>query len=159
MAKLGAKNGVLSATYKFRKVPSNAYDASSNNYKRIMISECKKFSMKPVCDHPSYCKNDKQALYIGQSKHLSKQQDRGTASYNPGGFDKIMSNWNGLCSYTGAAGNPRALCNIPVNTHSWQYVNKVNPGFICGKEKGTGGRHTSIPHALLPSLPPSLLPS
>ena len=153
VAKLGAKNGVPSATYKFRKVPSDAYDVPHYNFKLIMISECKKVSMKPVCDHPSYCKNDKEALYLGQSNHLAYLPHRKTASYNPSGFDKIMSNWNGLCSYTGTARNPRALCNIPVNTHSWQYVNKVNPGFMCGKVKGTCAAH--LPPSRTPSLPPS----
>ena len=27
--------------------------------------------MKPVCDHPNYCKSDKEALYIGQTHHMS----------------------------------------------------------------------------------------
>ena len=26
------------------------------------------YGMRPVCDHPSYCRNDRKALYLGQKK-------------------------------------------------------------------------------------------
>jgi hypothetical protein len=97
-----------------------------------MIKECAKLKMKPVCDYPSYCKTDKNALYIGQSGHLAYLPHRNTASYLPAGFAEISDNWNGLCSYTAATNGAYALCNIPVHTHAWRTPAQYNPGFMCG---------------------------
>ena len=36
-----------------------------------MRDECAKIKMMPVCDHPSYCRNDANSYYIGQNSHLS----------------------------------------------------------------------------------------
>ena len=41
------------------------------SFSHLMVAECKKMDMRPVCEHPSYCRNDKAALYIGQYYHLS----------------------------------------------------------------------------------------
>merc|ERR1711998_666310 len=54
----------------------------------------------------------------------------------PSGWDKVRSQWDGLCSYTAQHGAPRSLCNVPSNTHSWQYA-KDQPKFMCGKVKGS----------------------
>ena len=67
-ARLGAKNGVGMRTYLFRKTKLSK--TSGGSYSELMIAECKKFSMKPVCDHPSYCAKDPTALYIGQDHHI-----------------------------------------------------------------------------------------
>ena len=44
-----------------------ARTGSALNYAEAMVAECNKHQMKPVCDHPSYCKRDSKALYIGQA--------------------------------------------------------------------------------------------
>jgi hypothetical protein len=100
-----------------------------------MIAGCKRLGMKPVCDHRNYCKNDKQALYIGQTHHLAYKPHR-AANYVPTGFDKIHHLWNGHCSYTGHANGNSALCNIPANSHSWRKPSQVNIGYVCGKIVG-----------------------
>ena len=44
---------------------------SGLQYPAVMRKECKKLGMKPVCEHPSYCRNDKQGIYLNQYTHLS----------------------------------------------------------------------------------------
>ena len=118
-AKLGAKNGVSSHEYEF-KVARLPPGQRGGRFSSRMVEVCRKYKMKPVCDHPSYCKNDGQALYIGQSNHMAYRPHRNNNSYQPGGFQKIRDKWNNLCSYTNNANSNQALCNIPVNSHSWQ---------------------------------------
>ena len=57
--------------------------STGGNYESAMISACKQYGMKPVCDHPSYCKNDKNAIYIGQNHHLAYPHHRRESSYVP----------------------------------------------------------------------------
>jgi hypothetical protein len=101
-----------------------------------MVAGCKQFGMKPVCDHRQYCKNDKQALYIGQTNHIAYAPHRHNKGYMPSGFDQVQHLWNGLCSYTAKARGNYALCNIPANTHAWRTPAQANPGFMCGKIEG-----------------------
>merc|ERR1711972_1311561 len=79
---LGSRNGADSGLYKFRAlVPKdlNGNDEESSsfqlldeggfakqNYDDIMVRMCEKVKMKPMCDHPSYCKTDPKSLYVGQ---------------------------------------------------------------------------------------------
>ena len=131
--KLGAKNGVKAAFYDFQVVKASA---KSGKYSDIMIKDCAKIGMKPVCDHPSYCKTDKKALYIGQTHHLAYPGHRAKA-HVPEGFHAVSKNWDGICSYTASANGNHALCNIPSNTHSWQNANAKNADkFMCGKVDG-----------------------
>jgi hypothetical protein len=129
---LGAKNGVPAATYEFKI--ANMDRLSGGSYSSQMIKACSKYDMKPVCDHPSYCKNDKNALYLGQSSHIADKSIRDKANYHASGWSVIKDKWTGLCSYTGSAAHSsdrnlwnKALCNIPVNTHAWKLPSEVNP--------------------------------
>ena len=96
-----------------------------------MKRECAKVGMKPVCDHPSYCKNDKNAIYIGQNHHIAYPGHRKNGGYFQSGWSKIAKNWDGICSYTAHHGATRALCNVPSNTHSWRTAAQT-PKFMCG---------------------------
>jgi hypothetical protein len=127
-AKLAGKNGVSSRTYTFE---ISTLINRSGSYSDGMIASCTKLGMKPVCDHPSYCKNDAKSVYLGQTGHLAYKPHRNNNNYSPGGLASIRDKWNGLCSYTAKANGNKALCNIPTNSHSWQ-GNNVNPGFVCG---------------------------
>merc|ERR1719472_105082 len=98
-----------------------------------MIEECNKVDMKPVCDHPAYCKQDAKAAYLGQSGHLAYAPHRNNDGYLPSGLAAVRKMWSGLCSYTGNANRNYALCNIPTNTHAWRLPGQYNPGFVCGK--------------------------
>ena len=131
-ATMGAKNGVSARSYTFRRVQTQS---RSGSYSTAMITECKKWNMQPVCDHPSYCKNDGSALYIGQSGHIAYNPHRKIASYFPLSWSKILSNWNGVCSYTSKANGNNALCNIPTNTHAWRKPSQTASShqFVCGK--------------------------
>ena len=136
---LGAHNGVRAHNYVFKiaklKRPTYA------SYSSQMIRACSKLSMKPVCDHPSYCRADDKALYIGNDNHIAYKPHRNTLKYHAKGWERIKDKWVGLCSYTGSAGGSKdqnakngALCNIPVNTHSWKSAKAANVGFMCGRE-------------------------
>merc|ERR1712196_54633 len=133
-AELGSKNGVPARTYRFQMVKAST---TTGKYSDIMINDCKKIGMKPVCDHPSYCKTDKNAVYIGQSHHLAHGGHRGTSSYFPSGWSKIASEWDGLCAYTAAHGSPKALCNHAKGSHAWQ-TPAQSPKFMCAKFAGGG---------------------
>ena len=126
----------------------------SGTYSSIMLATCKPFGMKPVwyvsvdfsvilcfcagtlpmltsshsSDHPSYCKNDKKSLYIGQRHHIGYRPHRNKADFFGAGFEKIKAKWDGLCGYCGKASKGRALCNIPINSHSWRTPAQANPG-------------------------------
>ena len=65
-----------------------------------MIEACAKVGMKPVCDHPSYCKDDAKAIYIGQASHISFPGHRDSLAYFPSGWAAIKDRWNGLCVST-----------------------------------------------------------
>eukprot|EP01048_Picozoa_sp_COSAG05_P034769 COSAG05_NODE_14718_length_389_cov_1.055172_1_plen_89_part_01 len=82
------------------------------SYSDLMTAECKKFSMKPVCDHRSYCEADQDSIFLGQTHHLAYKPHRNNNGYVMPGFSGIRNRWNGLCSYTGAANGNYALCNI-----------------------------------------------
>merc|ERR1711939_1137354 len=133
VATLQGKNGVKTAKYEFRKA---TLSARSGKYSTRMIEACNKVGLKPVCDHRGYCRNDKNSLYIGQTRHIAYKPHRNNNNYMPGGFAAIADMWDGLCSYTGNANRNYALCNIPINTHSWRHPGQANPGFICGSVYG-----------------------
>merc|ERR1719336_2249298 len=65
---LGAKNGVAAETYRFCMMKAKKNTA---NYSADMIAQFDTIDMKPVCDHPSYCKTDDASLYIGQDHHIA----------------------------------------------------------------------------------------
>jgi hypothetical protein len=133
-AQLGGKNGVAAAAYDFQ---IKQLTSRSGQYSSLMRTICAQVGMKPICDHPSYCRTDTTALYIGQAGHLAYRPHRMNNNYVPSGFDKIRDVWNDLCSYTKNANGNYALCNIPSNSHSWRHPGQANPGFMCGK-KSTG---------------------
>ena len=87
----------------------------------LMIKNCATLGMKPVCDHPSYCAKDSNALYIGQAHHIGYPPHRRINSWFPSGWSFIRDEFAGLCFYAAKVqGGGNALCNIPVNSHSWQ---------------------------------------
>jgi hypothetical protein len=133
---LGAKNGQRASAYEFRvvKLTQNKKRPNYSTYSSQMIRACKKYNMKPVCDHPSYCKGDDQALYLGQTNHIAYKPHRNNKNYMPTGWERVSKMWDGKCSYTGRAGGTKdqnqkygALCNIPATTHSWKNPQQANP--------------------------------
>jgi len=127
--KLGAKNGVKAATYVFMRM---TLTARSGKYADQMKAHCSKVGMRPVCEHRNYCKNDKAALYLGQTHHLGYPGHRYNTGWFPSGWTSIRAEWNGMCNYAAKVqGGGNALCNLPGNSHSWQGTG-YNPGFICG---------------------------
>ena len=147
VAALGnGRYGFPNGTYTFAKVPGSPTFLSrssnvNNNYSSLMIQECQKFGMKPVCDEPSRCRLDKNALYMGNNGYVSMWGHRKINSWYPSGWSRIKTNWDGLCVYAAWPSNPHgnAYCNLPISTHAWSSPSQYNPGFVCGK----AGRYTS----------------
>merc|ERR550537_752969 len=93
----------------------------SNDYTKVMIDGCNKVGMKPVCDHPSYCKSDGRSIYIGQSHHLGYGGHWNNA-YLPSGLMKLKGSLrqHNMCFFTGPhGGNHQALCATG-NSHQWR---------------------------------------
>jgi hypothetical protein len=129
---LGGKNGVRARAYELKI--ANLDKLHGGSYSKLMVGVCKRYGMKPVCDHPSYCASDDKALYLGQNAHIAYKPHRTSSKLNPAGWEAIQSKWDGLCSYTGTANQPKngaqrnsALCNIPSTTHAWKKPSEVNP--------------------------------
>jgi len=128
---LGSKNGVQAQRYEFRVVRT---DVRSGKFSDVMLTECKSLGMKPVCDHRSYCRNDKNSIYLGQDHHLAHPGNRNNLNFFPSGWKKVKHLWDGLCTYTSNRGAPgTTLCNIPSNTHSWQKLSDKANGFVCAR--------------------------
>ena len=129
-AGFGAKNGVPSRAYDWKVLKLSS---RSGSYTANMISQCKKEGMKPVCDHPNYCRNDANAIYIGQTNHISYRPHRLNNNYMPTGFKSVENLFQGRCVYTANANGNYALCNIPGNSHSWRNPSQADVGFVCAK--------------------------
>jgi len=128
-AKLGPapqwKQNFKGGTFTFRKIKIEGSNLSPTRLDTYQLQECKKVGMKPICDHPSYCRTDTKSLYIGQTHHLAYAPYRDRyPNFFPTGFAAIRTYWNAACSYTGRYGTG-GLCNWRQNTHSWQYSNNA----------------------------------
>jgi hypothetical protein len=133
-AELGARNGVLAAHYTFVLATvvrhGGAFDA-------VMRDTCGALgnNFKPVCDHPSYCKNDDNSIYIGQDHHLAYGPHLDTNSYFPSGFPAIKS-WlrnPGFCAYTARDNGDYALCFKNGGSHSWQLASSTYDKILCAQ--------------------------
>ena len=130
---LGSKNGAPAGMYTFQLVRTSS---TSNNYTDIMKAECTKVGMKPICDHPSYCKSDTAVLYIGQDHHIAHPAHRGTDRYFPSGWSTLKDKFPSiLCAYTGSYygqdGHFKTLCTTG-SSHAWQ-TPAENGDILCGK--------------------------
>jgi hypothetical protein len=118
-ADLGAKNGLAPHTLWFLAV---TIDQSGGSYTDHMISKCAEYSMKPVCAHQSYCRYDNRAIYVGQTGHMSYDNDqtRFDPDKFPSGWSAIRGNFTSKCFYTAHhAGDHRALCDTSTS-HEWR---------------------------------------
>merc|ERR1711907_904361 len=131
-ASLGPKGDVPGRRYIFKRVVASEDNGS---YANIMVRDCQRHGMKPVCEHPKNCKNDSKALYIGNTHHLEYPGQRKNLGFFPSGWSKIQRRFDGLCAYTGKAHGQQALCNVPKNSHNWKKPNE-SEAFMCGKVEG-----------------------
>ena len=105
----------------------------------LELLQCAVYGMQPVCEHRNYCRNDPKAMYIGQDHHISHPSHRNNNKYFPSGWGAIKDNFKGLCFYAAKVqGGGNALCNRPINSHSWQGPG-YNPGFMCARGAVTIG--------------------
>merc|ERR1712242_452390 len=102
-AVLGSKNGVPGQRYEFRVIQT---DIRSGKFSDVQVTECQKVGMKPICDHRSYCRNDKKSLYLGQDHHLAYPGHRNNNNFFPAGWSKVKHLWDGMCTYTSNRGAP-----------------------------------------------------
>merc|ERR1719499_1955507 len=101
-----------------------------------MINECKKLGMKPLCNHPSYCKTDAASIYIGQSHHIAYPPHRDNNSYFPAGWAAVRDNMlysvgDPFCVYSAKANGRNALCQVG-NSHAWK-VPAQGLRYVCVK--------------------------
>jgi hypothetical protein len=127
-AALGSRNGASSGTYTFRKVRAQT---TSGNYDTIMINECSKYSMKPLCDHPSYCKTDQRVTYIGQDHHIAYYPHRNADSYFPTGWSNVKGKFtNDFCTFTAHHGGSQQTLCTHGSSHSW-FTAAAKPDIMC----------------------------
>jgi len=138
-ARLGSRNGVPARDYWF--LPTKA-EKTTGSYSQIMIDQCKKYGMKPVCDHKSYCRSDSNSIYIGQDHHLPHGGHRNTNQYFPSGWSSIKAKWDGLCTYTKAAHRKHALCEQSRGSHAWKLASQMNK-FMCASLEEPSSADTS----------------
>jgi hypothetical protein len=128
---LEGQNGANSGNYTFRRIRA---EATSGNYDDIMVEKCNKVRMKPLCDHPSYCKTDPKVVYIGQTGHISHKGHRDTNQYFPNGWNELKSAFpDNFCTYTGQHGSHQNTLCTSGGGHAWQNVN-TNREIMCASE-------------------------
>ena len=112
---------------------------TSGSYTQIMIHECKKIGMKPVCDHKNYCKNDGNAFYIGQDHHVAHRGHRYNNGYFPSGWSEIKKHFDNMCMYTkNHGGHAKALCQNG-GGHAWRTPAQNNKFMCAGLSSPAGG--------------------
>jgi hypothetical protein len=127
---LEGQNGADTGVYKFQRL---RVQTVSGNYDTIFINECAKKNMKPLCDHPSYCKSDARATYIGQTNHISYAPHRNQDSYFPKGWSELKGKFpSNFCTFTGPhGGTAKSLCTHG-SSHAWRTATE-NPEVVCVK--------------------------
>jgi hypothetical protein len=127
---LDSRNGQNAGVYKFQRL---RVQYANGNYDAIMVNDCSKQGMKPLCDHPSYCKNDPKTVYIGQDQHISHMPHFNSVSYFPRGWAELKGKFpSTFCTYTGPHGSAaKSLCTTG-GSHSWQ-TPAGNGEFMCAK--------------------------
>jgi hypothetical protein len=103
-----------------------------------MVDECAKVGMKPLCDHPHYCKSDPKSTYIGQDHHMAHTPHRNADNYFPSGWNNVKGQFpSSFCTYTAHhGGNDQALCTTG-GDHSWQKVANAK-GIMCAQAQMAG---------------------
>merc|ERR1712232_1361908 len=152
---LGSKNRANAGEYKFQKI---RIEATSGNIDDIMVNECAKKKMKPLCDHPSYCRNDPRSGYIGQTYHMAYPPHRNQNSYFPTGWPELKEKFpHDFCAFTGPHGGRHQTLCTNGNSHSWYTQNNGVSDIMCvatppykpddpfeGKLEGRNGADTGV---------------
>lgn len=134
-AKLGAKNGAPAREYFFQLTRTSK---TSGSYTTIMEEECAKIGMKPLCDHPSYCKNNDKSIYIGQTEHVAHKPHRDDNNRYPSGWSAVKARFpQSFCTYTvNHGGHEKALCTTG-GGHAW-HTPSQNPNIMCASLTSPG---------------------
>ena len=127
-ADLGARESLPARRYKFERVfvPEEERE-SPKSYKDLMLAECAKHGMKPVCDDKHACDG---GLWIGNQHSLSHGSYRKNKSYNAEGWSKVEDQWAGLCTFKSDSSDAKQYCNL--ETYNERTSKSVNPNFMCG---------------------------
>lgn len=121
-ASLGARSGVPPRDYIFRLAQVD-YPKGGNDFTDQSKLLCSKMGMLPVCDHPSYCKDDANAMYLGQDHHISHGSHLKENNYFPSGWDEIKKQFYGRCFFTANhGGHNNDLCNNDASGNGNGYV-------------------------------------
>jgi hypothetical protein len=109
-----------------------------------MINECSKKGMKPLCDHPSYCRNDGRSTYIGQDHHIAYWPHLNNDGYFPSGWNNLKGKFGDFCTFTAHHGGSHQTLCTNGNSHSWYQVN-AKRDIMCVKAPGAGGSPSPSP--------------
>jgi len=154
--KLGSRNGVKSKIYSFKEMTYRGFN--DKDYSTSSIKGCRQngAGWKPVCEHPSYCKNDRKSVYLGQQHHLSYGGHWSNANM-PSGLLRMKKAFrqDSMCFYAGNhGGKHRDLC-AHGNSHAWRRATQ-NRHYLCAKVTGTWNDEVSTiaAHGTTSSLAP-----
>ena len=139
-----------------------------DTYADKMAESCKVHGMKPLCDSGSWCVNyvvpgigytveQSDAIFLGQVHQFAYPPHRFAYAFWPPGWPAIARNFDGLCDFVANRVNKgMALCNIPINSMSWNTPFKVyagvtanDPGFMCARDVTLGRFKTNPTRAVL----------
>jgi hypothetical protein len=119
--RLAGRNGVPARRYTFREMRYDGHH--SGDYSLTARKGCAKNGRgwKPVCDHPSYCRNDRNAIYLGQAHHMA-YGGHWHNSYMPRGLFVYKNRFrrDGMCYYTGNHGGKHQNLCARGNSHWWR---------------------------------------
>jgi hypothetical protein len=131
-----AKNNVPAQTY-FMLSTSAATNNGQSVFSNTMVTECAKYKMKPICEHPSYCKQysgpDGPALYLGQASHTAYGQFRKTMSNWPAGWSLAAANMFTQTGCTYQNPTSSSMCSHKPNGYGYVWDQwSAHRGFVCG---------------------------
>merc|ERR550537_237262 len=97
--------------YQFRSVRTEK--KTKGSFPAIMIEECRKVGMKPLCEDKS-SKDDTRCLYIGQDDFMTRLRDPQFESGFPTGFAAIKDKFPKIfCTYKELGNNNgRTACTL-----------------------------------------------
>ena len=137
---LNISNSIPTTAYEFRRTTVEGSEVGEGKtYSDVMIGECKKYGMMPLCDVSNYCREDPNSIYIGNQGHISLFYTEFYMTNIPSGWNTALD-LDGACIYTGNSRTGiigmKALCKIrgsPEKPHRWQEPTSDSNTFICVK--------------------------
>lgn len=110
------------------------YVDKPNQYGAVMIKECARYKMKPICDYYGWCQNDARTLYLGQTNGYFMSQHatyKSVFPYFPAGWKAIAANFGGDPAHPSRSNGP----NMNYYDHCFYYSASSTTAY-CGTYNG-----------------------